>query len=679
MNHWALMLADAPVRLQLLIARSQRISLPRAADPRTRVQALRQALCRAATVRAVYASLNAPLQAAVQELRQRQRGIALAELELRYGPLRSWRALALDPRPRSISEQLVLLGWLLPRPASHRHPTRWLLPPELRRCLPQALRLESHGAAAVPAALPAALRASHTLILAAAQRPLYVHTRGLRASQHRALSLYLGQLGVDHEALCDFMLPLLCDLGVLLCHQGRAQPGPAAHAFLALPPAEQLERLQKSWLASARPDDTLLERGMRLDGIDWPALRRRLCAWIAALPADQLLETASLYSALSAHFGALANSHTHGFRMVDRLPWQPARAEAVFLRALHGPLHWLGFVAWQHPESEQADQRSVFRPSLPIAPQSQPWHCADHGQLLIPPGQSADLLKLLPYAQREADQDGWICYRITRTSLSHAHSQGLSSQALEQLLTSHAGPLPDDWLPAVYSQKAALRIANGMTVVAEQPALLSRLRQSRSLRRLLPEQIAPGVALLAPEQLPRLERILARHGIVLERPPIATHTLDTAAPIAGLSPGDAATLLLACAYYQYHAANQAPLHLSPSLEATLASTLSPRLREITRQAIARLCPSGRDEPAAILPPGEALPLPAMLRCLRRSIHAQRTIQIAYDRGGLGHWEQRHIRPLSLELRYDTWYLRAFCYTRQAERTFRVDRIAHGEC
>jgi len=33
-----------------------------------------------------------------------------------------------------------------------------------------------------------------------------------------------------------------------------------------------------------------------------------------------------------------------------------------------------------------------------------------------------------------------------------------------------------------------------------------------------------------------------------------------------------------------------------------------------------------------------------------------------------------VRPLDLRPGPDTWYLRAYCHTRRAERTFRVDRI-----
>src|SRR5262245_4415490 len=126
MNHWARMLRDLPASAQRLIARAQRISLPRNCNTEERLIRLRQALCHRATVLATYASLDDPTCAALQDLRGRRGGICPAELEQRYGTIRSWRQLAADPHPRTISERLLMMGWLLIRPASPRHPPRYL-------------------------------------------------------------------------------------------------------------------------------------------------------------------------------------------------------------------------------------------------------------------------------------------------------------------------------------------------------------------------------------------------------------------------------------------------------------------------------------------------------------------------------------------------------------------------
>src|SRR5687767_11757961 len=102
MNIWARMLGDLPASAQRLIARTQRVSLPRHCRVDERLARLRRALCHQATVRATYAALDRDAQAALQDLRAQRGGMASAELERRYGPLRSWRQLAADPRPRTI-------------------------------------------------------------------------------------------------------------------------------------------------------------------------------------------------------------------------------------------------------------------------------------------------------------------------------------------------------------------------------------------------------------------------------------------------------------------------------------------------------------------------------------------------------------------------------------------------
>src|SRR5262245_36353664 len=128
MNLWARMLGEMPASAQRLIARSQRISLPRGCSAEERLRRLRLSLCHGATVRATYAMLDPTTRLALQDLRERRGGITPAELEQRYGAVRSWRQLTADPRPQSTSERLLLLGWLMLRPATSHRSMRYLVP-----------------------------------------------------------------------------------------------------------------------------------------------------------------------------------------------------------------------------------------------------------------------------------------------------------------------------------------------------------------------------------------------------------------------------------------------------------------------------------------------------------------------------------------------------------------------
>src|SRR5258706_2229130 len=199
-------LKDAPAPLQRLIARRNRISLPRRATPTIRLERLRLALCHAATVRVTYFAMEKDEQAALQHLRPLRGGMRLEELAAQYGPVRPWSQIAEDITPQSLSERLILHGFLLPRPATNHHPACFLLPPEVRRWLPRPLALDDHGEA--PPAPPApALRAATAILLAAAEKGLPLRMDGqLRLDSQRCLIARLAPLDEPEiTALCGFV------------------------------------------------------------------------------------------------------------------------------------------------------------------------------------------------------------------------------------------------------------------------------------------------------------------------------------------------------------------------------------------------------------------------------------------------------------------------------------------
>ena len=354
------MLAEAPATLQRLIARSNRISLPRCASPQVRLQRLRLSLCHARTVRVTYFALAPAEQLALQDLRHIRGGLSPNELAARYGVVRPLSQIAADIAPQSISETLLLHGFLLPRPATNRHPARFTVPLEVRRWLPRPLALPDHGVAPPPP-LPPALRAATTILLSCAERPLPLRQDGqLGLESLRRLSPRLALLSTEElTALCRFVQPLLIDLGLLAPHGTAAALAPAGARFLALAPQTQLARLRSAWVGAPRVDEWLRPHLSDMRGIDWPLLRRRLLAWAAALPPQRLLDLDGLHDVLADALGPLADAHTHGYRPVDRVPWQPKRAAAVWDAALRGPLSWLGSIAWSD------EQRYCF--ATPIA------------------------------------------------------------------------------------------------------------------------------------------------------------------------------------------------------------------------------------------------------------------------------------------------------------------------
>lgn len=719
MNHWAHMLADLPALGQRTLARAQRISLPRRCDAATRLARLRLSLCHAATVRAVYALLPAEAQAALQDLRARRGGIRPAGLAARYGAVRSWPQLAADMAPRSVAERLLLLGWLLPRPATPRHPAHYLVPPEVRRWLPHPL--DPPAAPAGPpddtgaAAHPPALRAAATLLLACAAHPAAL-TRAGRLTR-TALRTLLPRLApippAEAAALLAWLLPLLAAHDLISRHAGQATTTIAGQRFLAYPPAQQRALLQAAWVAAPAPDAWLLRMRVDRRGIDWPLLRRRLIAWGAALPAD--LHAAApfeRYARMARSLGPLADAQTHGFRLVDRVPWRACRAAAIFDAALHGPLAWLGLVgaavpaAATDPAAAPAAPASQSRPSLapgqpyrmrnairaagrparrPVAarwagpavlpaipalpgpPAAQiRWRYAEPGVVLVPHAAPQDAaLHLARLAAWDAADAEGTRYRITPATLARAHAAGLGAAPAWELLEQQAGPPPDAWRAGL-EILPALQICHGAVLIADAPGVLAQLRRARSVRRHM-QVLAPGLALVRPAHSAPLRRALARQGIawVGEAPQLP------APAAADGSPGERAAMLVACTYYQRHAPPGAPLLPHAQLSARLRAGLSPQLCAAVDAALADLRPP---PPLAAATEAGAVPLDQKVRRLRTALARQDAVTLIYDTGGQGAARTRTVRPLALEQRADHWYLRAYCTARQAERTFRVDRI-----
>lgn len=764
MNLWARMLADLPALGQRTIARAQRVSLPRGCDSPTRMLRLRQALCHAATVRATYAQLAPEVQAALQDLRSRRGGIAPSELVERYGPVRNWCKLAVDLTPRSISEQLMLLGWLLPRPAAPRHPPRFLVPPELRRWLPEPLpagaracstaaeadahetaRAERLAGAHSPTGLPTcpaaetlaasvpALRAANALLLACADHPRALTQAGrLRRSELRTLGPRLADVCSDPTDLLDWQLPLLLEEHLLEEHQGVAQLTLAGQRFLALSPEAQQQQLHNAWICSPTPDAWLQRLCINWRGIDWPVLRRRLCAWGQVLPANAPTDPTARYRLLARSLGPLADAQTHGYRAVDRAPWQPKRAAAIADAALRGPLAWLGLVGGQEPgaslprsivkiqlscdQSTRDVPREVsFLPPAPQCPAGCPtthlecipelleqassgaqvrWQYGAPGEIIVPHAASRAALRLLPYARWVGADAVGTTYQITPATLARAIRQGWGADKLWTLLAELAGPLPEGWSNGLQAMQR-VRLVRAEVLLVDVPALLQRVGRVQSVRRHLAEQIAPGIALVRPEQRASLLRALERQGIAcsaeggsaewpvsLEESCAAGRRSDHArsyrapqraasrAQDADLTQGERAALLIACAHYRLHAPVDAPLLPHGQLEERLRAGLPPTLAATVDQALQGLRSQPHAAEASVEPPDGQV----ILATLHQALARQRPIELTYDTAGQGSPNTRTVRPIALDRRGDIWYLKAYCSARQAERTFRVDRI-----
>lgn len=748
MNRWAIFLADAPVLHQRLIARTQRISLPRSCPADERIRRLRHALCHQRTVQRTYFAHDTATQYAIQHLATLPRGITPHDLTAHYGHVRPWHHIWRDPTPHSIAETLLLLGWLFLRPPTGGSAARYIVPEPLRQWLPTPLHIPTIAPVPAIPVVPVAVRITTTLLLASVDhRCLITHTHTLAQDTLRLLTPRLAPIHPDILPACaTTLLPILLRMHLIANQQGRAELTLAGQRWLAAPIPQQQQHLLHAWTTFPTPDPWLTAMRVPVRGMNLPLFRRRLLAWVAHLPHHHIIDPQPLYTTLEAALGPLADADTHGYRTTRRRPWQPATAAAVFTAALHGPLTWLGIVApYNHathtlvPDARHTPDTLIARiahehtilpadlpaeatddvathpcddatnpaPAAPAATDTSPPRCLDavesphHDAWTYgPPGniiithtsRPSDTLHLLPFVTWAAADATTTTYRITPQRITHAIRRGYSDTALRTLLEQHAGPLPPDWHDTLQAMPptGTLHLIHGTIVVADHPEILNRAARARSVQRTLAQRLAPGIALVAPDQVAAITRVLARQRIVVHETGTPPPTSPSAPPRTDpdsrpLTPSECSTLLLACACYRQHAPPNAPLILSDTLEERLWAALPPALNAATTAAIQAMAPpASPSAPLIDTAPAEntsavctdhedSKSLPVTLDTLRTAIARRDVLTITYTDAHNQH-SRRTIRPLMLESHGDLWYLHAYCTTRHSERHFRLDRI-----
>lgn len=672
MHRWPVYLADLPATLLRLVAAANRISLPRRSTPAERLARVRQALCRPAAVRARYFSLPVEARAAAQELRRAPRCLSPEAVTARFGPLRPLAELRRDRTPRSLAEQLLLAGWLLPRQASRNHPLRYVVPPEVRAWLPTPIAADTRRETPV-AATTLAVRGATAILLAAAAAPLPLRRDGRpTAAALRRLQLLLADIPRSElAALAAWAMPLLTRLNLLAPHGAAVAVAPAAARFLSTPASDRLHTLREAWALAPYPEPGLLPPRASRQRLNWPVLRRRLLGWAEACPAGASAEAS--FAALTAAFGPLADGFTHFAFPQQRAPWTQRTAAAVWARALQGPLAWLGLV---HGSAETApDSVSGDGQGLSVEPAM--WRYAEAGTLHLPhEAATAELLALAPFAQELSGAAAGLTVRLSRASVARALGRGHDPARLRAALERWAGPLPKSW-GELLAPAGRVRLLRRAVLLADEPAAVQGALRRRVVRRTIEAVVAPGIALAAPGRERALAEQLIRHGHVVAamEPPAAPPR-----PPAELTQAEVAALLVASAHYRATAPVNAPPGPSDALIRRLRALLPPKLAAATDEVVAALTATPgrlpeRGKPAeAPVVAEEPLAEVEMLWRLREAIRRREVVQIRYQGADDTAPRARTIRPLSLERHGDAWYVHAYCLLASAERCFRLDRM-----
>jgi len=726
MNRWASVLAQSPPTLLRLIAATHRVSLPRRCTPAERLRRLRAALCRPAALRALYWSLDPATRAALQSLRATPGGLRPDDLSARFGPLRPLHVLRADPTPRSLSERLLLLGLLLPRPATPFHPPRYLVPPEVRAWLPAPLSPAAAAPAPVGDDLPA-LAAASALLLASAERPLSVRSDGrLTAAARRALAPRLAPLAPSEAAtLADWTLPLLVALGALVPAGAALVPGPAAARLLSLPPAAHLERLRAAWTGLPRPEPWLTALRVRVRGLDAPALRRRLLTWAGYLAPEAAQQPDRGYAILAAALGPLADGTTHSLSgPARRGPWAARRAAAVWATACQGPLRWLGVLPAGYAAAPEPPGGDAVSPATcPAAPASANvavgWMvgCLEAAVASVTPAALP-----APPPACTTTPSHHVHLDAPQAALRHSAPGRLAPQSAIQtrqsaMLSRLHSPAPEAWtwtpdgrlhLPRARDLPEALTVAAFGRWESNTATTL--------VYRLGPAEVAAATS--HGHDPARLAATLRRHGGV------PAHLAGTLRATGGLRLTRRAVLLsddpddLTRALRASRAARQAlEAQLAPGVALVAPGREAALTRALARTGRSLSVTPGAEPPPAVdaLPPQPAgegghsastepwtcddesgsaytltlrplhpstpsppaptsVPITEALRVLQAALRQRGVARLYYHGARDAAPRERLVCPLRLETHGPVTYLHAYCLTAQAERCFRLDRV-----
>ena len=679
MNIWRSWLLEAPPTLLRAIARARRISVPRGCTHEQLARRISDAVRPIAVIRSTFHALPCDTQQLAQHLATLHRGLRAAGETERWGGIRPMSALLHQPVPQSPLEALVLHGWLVLRPPQPRHPPRWVMPPEVRRLIPQSLSWPDAGEVAAVAE-PFALRAVLALALEASRAPLTLRPTGrMDAPALRRLRAVLDGVPEDTwGAFWQWLLPLCLGLGIVVRQGDALTAGGALPRWWRSSSAERWQVLMTAWLNHAAADSRLLPHMLNDDGVIWGAVRRRLVSWAMALPAARWVDAGTTSQRLHEVFGPLADAHTHAGRVVKRLPWRTARAAAVWRAALDGPLGWLGIVVQREgmvarvAQVDPGDATSIAVTHGRAASAAAGWRFTERAHLHIPYALvDAEAAALAVAGSAIAlDDDGLA---ITAPG-ARAIADGVAThRALVQRLTVHLpGPWPSAWRAWRDAHLLRVTAEPALVLTCDQPEAFSRLMRLRAWRRVVRRRLLPGIAIADHGQVSALRRTAQRHGVELTGVVEPAPRRDAAAALTG---EDLTILLTVC-----RAALAAGAIDEATIPAAAIARVMARLEAAGAQAPPPTAGTAADDGRVLEftttgDHGDGVAL--VLALVRRAQRQRAALCIRYRAAG-GALTLRTVAPLAIEQHGSERLLRAYCLHARDERSFRLDRIAGAQ-
>jgi hypothetical protein len=538
------------------------------------------------------------------------------------------------------------------------------------------------------------------------------HGRWLPPRALKALNDFLrppDDLGAGRSELQADRVPFLHYLaeraGLVGLIGDHLKPTLLAEEWMAVPADQRVRALWEVWCEHSKANQALWAR-YRLPALkeDRDPLHRfqALLDGLAACPPGPLGHADDLLDALARREPALLRPQAT-YAAWDALGREEqtafaADARELAIELLNGPLLWFGILKQTGLETDEGKGGAAKALHLtplgaallgredgawPADPASAPLRVQpflERGE-----GESIDLrvpdaLPLLDRFALEAivppDPEAVARYRLTPPRFQRALQRGHTAEGVVSFLERASDtPLPVSTLGALYRWAETFGAVTIREAVLLQTRDAARMRQLTGQRRLR-ETLGPTLNARTVEvEADRLEALLRR----LERRDVIPR-LDISDPRPdALSPGDRdaerAAIVAALQVYAHLAdALGHPTRPAYALIRRWREALSLPLRDAAdRRAKDLIDALHRADPLEL---EDRLPQPTgpLLDVLRAAIEAEETVEIDYYTAGRAHRTTRQIDPLRLEWRGDVVYLIAYCYLREDQRVFRVDRI-----
>ncbi len=262
----------------------------------------------------------------------------------------------------------------------------------------------------------------------------------------------------------------------------------------------------------------------------------------------------------------------------------------------------------------------------------------------------------------------------TPLTIAAAIQRGRSPQTIQWLLeTATRQPLPptrqtrlNQWRRRAH----AYRLRAVHLLSANHPCQMQSIFRKKYLRQAIIKQISPRHAIVTTDMARRLKPHLAQQGYLLPAEPAPESETAVAEPVA-------AQWLSARVLIGLGQLTPLPCPAPHSLLTSLSSQLDPiQITDLEAQAETilqnlRLAIRGQD---AFFP--AITPIPAQwTSAIQCAITQDKHLRITYQSLAETTPSHRTIQPFRLEKRGGLSYLYAYCYRAEANRTFRLDRIA----